>query len=144
MVAGQIQNELAVLLERLPRQDLGEEVHGRIRVAGDVPHRDDASTAHFPQLAIDVARVLRGREAVAEVVRCLAVRAHLDGVRRLVAEKVDHGDHVQQLDGAIAQRNQLGLATMPCNKGLRCCHSNPLWGFLLSAFAMGFDVIFLV
>ena len=57
----QVQDEFPVLVKKLPRQDLGEDV-GRIRLASDVAHVDDACTTqltHFEQLAIDVTRVLR-------------------------------------------------------------------------------------
>ena len=67
-----VEHHLAMLLERLPLEDLGEEVRG-VLVGRDVLHLHDAGTPHLAQLeelAIDVAGMLHAREAMAE--RCHA------------------------------------------------------------------------
>ena len=82
-----------VLLKGLARQDLREEVRGVV-VGRDVLDGHDPSAsqlAHLVELAVDVPRVLRAGEAVAEVVRRLAVRAHLDGPRLLVPDECGDG-----------------------------------------------------
>ena len=79
-VAWGIENELAVLLEWLPRQNLGEEV-SRVRVTRDMASSHHPSTpqlTHLEHLAIDVAGVLGRREPVAKIVCCLAVSADFD------------------------------------------------------------------
>ena len=56
-----VEHHLAVLLERLPLEDLGEEVRG-VLVGRDVLHLHDAGTPHLAQLeelAVDVAGMLR-------------------------------------------------------------------------------------
>ena len=110
-VTRQVQDGLPVLLERLPAQNLREQVGG-IRVARDVAHDHLARTtqlAHLEHLTVDVTRVLRGGEAVAEVIRRLAIGADFDSIRSIMAEEVDHGDRMQQLDRTIGQRDELGL-----------------------------------
>ena len=60
-VTSEIQHRLPVLLERLPGQDLREQV-SRVRGARDVADHDTASAAkltHLEELAVDVAGVLR-------------------------------------------------------------------------------------
>ena len=57
-----------MLLERLPREDLGEQVRRVVRSA-DVLHVDEAQPAQLPhleELAVDVPRILRRGEAVAQ------------------------------------------------------------------------------
>ena len=74
---------------------------------------DDAGAAQLPHLehlAVDVPRVLGGGEAMAEVVRGLAVGACLDSTVDRVSEELDDLDHVQELDGQIGERDELGLA----------------------------------
>ena len=77
-VPRRIEDELAVLLERLPLQDLREQVRG-ILVGRDVLHLNDAGTPHLAQLeqlAVDVASVLRARVFVAQLIRALVVGLH--------------------------------------------------------------------
>ena len=65
-----IQHGLTMLLECLARQDLGEDV-GRVDRSRDEPDGHDACAAHLPHLedlAVDVTRVLRRREAMTEIV----------------------------------------------------------------------------
>ena len=66
-VSGQVQDDLAVLLEMLPREDLREQVR-RVVIGADVGDGDDAGAAQLPyleHLPVDMARVLRRCEAVA-------------------------------------------------------------------------------
>ena len=66
-VPGKIEHGLVVLLERLPRQDLGEEVGGVV-LGADVSDGDDAGAsklAHLEHLPVDVGAVLGGGEAMA-------------------------------------------------------------------------------
>ena len=85
-VASEIEHRLPVLLERLPRQNLCEEI-SRIRLTWDVSHVDTPSAAqltHLEELAIDVTRIGSGCEAVAQVISGFAVGVDLDSIRRLV------------------------------------------------------------
>ena len=64
-----------MLLEQLPREDLGEYVR-RVVVSGHVSHADAPSAAqlaHLEQLPVDVPRVLSRGEAMAEIIRPLVV-----------------------------------------------------------------------
>ena len=111
-VPGKVEHCLAVFLERLPRQDLGEEVGG-VMLGADVGDGDDAGTpelAHLEHLPVDVAGVLGGGEAVAEVVRGLVVGEHLDGSVLLMPDERESGGDMQELDGALGQGVELGLA----------------------------------
>ena len=61
-VAGQVEDRLAVFLERLPGEDFGEEI-GRIVLGADVRDGDEAGAAelaHLEHLAVNVPRVLGG------------------------------------------------------------------------------------
>jgi hypothetical protein len=74
-----------MLLEGLPWKDLGEDVGGI--VFGTYVHNGhDAGTTHLAQLellAVDVSRVLGGRESMAKVMSSFIVGAHFD--RRVAA-----------------------------------------------------------
>jgi len=69
-----------------------------------------AELAHLEELAVDVARVLSRVEAVTEVVGGLVVGVDLDRLVDLVAQEPQQTDDVQRLDGAVGQRDELGLA----------------------------------
>ena len=59
-----------MLLEELPSEHLGEDI-SRVGLASDVAHDDHTSApqlTHLEHLAVNVTRVLCGREAVAEVI----------------------------------------------------------------------------
>jgi len=105
-------HKLAVLLERLLVEDLGEEV-GRVLGGGHVRDGHDAEAAelaHLEELAVDVARVLSRVEAVAEVVGGLVVGVDLDRLINLVAQKPQQTDDVQQLTSTVGQRDELSFA----------------------------------
>ena len=88
-VSREIQDDLTVLLKHLPAQDLGEQV-GRIGFARDVPHVDAASPTqltHLEHLTIDVARVGRRSEPVAQVKRGLAICIDLNSCRDLMPKE---------------------------------------------------------
>ena len=101
-----------MLLEGLPREDLCEQVR-RVVFGADVGDGDNAGAAqltHLEHLTVDVARVLRRGEAVAQVVSGLVVREALDGRFLLVTDVRKHGGDVDELDSTLGQRVQLGLA----------------------------------
>ena len=94
------------------REDLREQVR-RIVVRRHVADDDLARAAHLPhleELAIDVARVLRGRESVAKVVGALVVRIDVDRPLLLVSDEEEELSDVDELDRAVGERDQLGLA----------------------------------
>ena len=97
--------------EGLTRQNLGEQIRrvGLARNMADHHLASAAKLAHLEELTIHVARVLRGSEPMAEVVCGLAVGARLDGLANLVPEELDKAEHVQQLDGQLAQCHELCL-----------------------------------
>ena len=79
MSSWQVEDKLTMLLEQLARQNPGKDVR-RIRVTGDVAHIHNARAtqlSHFEELAVDMTRVLGGRETMAQVVGSLAVREHV-------------------------------------------------------------------
>ena len=62
------------------------------------------------KIAVYVARVRGGGEPMAEIVSRLAIGAGLDGLVHLQSEKGHDVDRMDQLDGQVCQRDELGLA----------------------------------
>ena len=101
-----------MLLEGLPSEDLGEKVSW-VHLARNVTNNDAAGAAkltHLEELAVNVTRVLCRCKAVAQIICSLAVGADLDGVGRLVAQRTDYLDDMEQFDRRVAQGHQLGFA----------------------------------
>ena len=106
-----VEHHLAVLLERLPLEDLGEEVRG-VLVGRDVLHLHDAGTPHLAQLeelAVDVAGMLRRGILVAQLPRPLVVGLDHYVALALVADELQKGDNVDHLDSALRKRHELRL-----------------------------------
>ena len=88
-ITWEIKDKLAMLLERLTGEDLREQIC-RISFARDMLQLHTPSAAqlaHLEQLPIDVAGVTGSGIAMTQVVRSLAVCAHL---HRLVKARVTH------------------------------------------------------
>ena len=100
-----------MLLERLPLENFGEQVRG-ILVGRDVLHLNDAGAPHLAQLeelAVDVARVLRARVLVAQLVGALVVGLHYHVTLADVADELEEGDDVDHFNGALRERDELRL-----------------------------------
>ena len=90
-IAREIEYRLTMLLEGLAAEHLGEQI-SRIGLTRDVAHNDATSAAqlaHLVKLTINVPRVLRGREAVAQVVGPLVVRLDFHRLSDLVADELE-------------------------------------------------------
>ena len=86
---------------------------GLCSVGADVGDGDDAGASklvHLEHLRDNVAGVLGESEAMAEVVRGLVVSEYLNGGVLLVPDEREVGGEVQELDGALGQGVELGLA----------------------------------
>ena len=60
-----------------------------------------AQFAHLEQFTVDVSRVLSGRESMAEIVCCLAIRAHLNGAFHTMPKELHHLDNMDEFNGAV-------------------------------------------
>ena len=101
-----------MLLEHLPAQHLREQVSW-VEIRRDMLNFDLTSASqlsHLEHLPIYVTTVLSGCHAVAQVMRCLVVGEHLHRLRDLVPDRVQHADDEQQLNGAVGECNEFGLA----------------------------------
>ena len=101
-----------MLLEGLPRKDLGEDVDG-IVLGTYVHNGHGASPTHLAQLellAVDVSRVLSGREPMAKVMCTFIVGAYLDRRVAAMPNVPERGVNVDQLNGCVGKRDELGLS----------------------------------
>ena len=128
-VSGQIEDDLAMFLEGLPGEDLREQVRRIVLGAnmGDGDNAGAAQLAHLKHLTVDVAGVLRRREAMAQVVGGLVVGEAFDGRLLMMADMREHGGDVDELDSALSKRVQLSLtgrhrnAVLPPRDGPYAC-----------------------
>ena len=111
----EVQHGATVLFEELARKDFREDI-GRVLFGRDVLHGHHAGPtqlAHLEHLAVDMARMLCGRESVTEVVGPFVVRSNRD---RAVTAKPDMGQHavdVDELDRGLRQRHAAGAVCGP-------------------------------
>eukprot|EP00964_Phaeocystis_antarctica_P134590 scaffold98853_cov39-Phaeocystis_antarctica.AAC.1 len=79
-----------MLLEELTREDFGKDVR-RVVACRHVAYANLSGAAllsHLEQLTVDVPRVLRGSETVAEIVRPFAIGTHVYRLVHLVAQRL--------------------------------------------------------